>query len=319
MAEVKKVYVAGATGMVGSSLIRALSKKNNIKIFKSNSSSLDLRDSKKTYEFFLKNKFDQVYLAAAKVGGIYANDNYPADFIRDNLSLQVNVIHSAFLTGVKKLLFFGSSCIYPRSISSAIKENMLLSDHLELTNEPYAIAKISGIKMCESYNRQHNTDYRSIMPTNLYGPNDNYYDKNSHVIPALISRFHNAKVNKLKEVKVWGSGLPKREFLHVDDLASAAIFVMNLSKKKYNSITNERCTHINVGYGSDISIGKLTIIIKDIVGYEGKIIFDKSMKDGTKRKLLSSDKLFSLGWHPKYNLNEGISLTYEFFKRDNQL
>jgi GDP-L-fucose synthase len=268
-------------------------------------------------KFFYKEKPDQVYLAAAKVGGIHANNTFPAEFIYENLMIETNIIHSAFLSGVKKLLFLGSSCIYPKSFNQPIKEFMLLKGILEPTNEPYAISKIAGIKLCESYNRQyglsHNISYRSIMPTNLYGPGDSYHQENSHVIPGLIRRFHEAKVKKKDKVIVWGSGKPKREFLYVDDLASASIMIMNIGDDLFNSNTSPFCAHINVGYGTDLTINSLVKKIKKIVGYHGSINFDKNKPDGTKRKLLDSKKILDLGWKPKYSLDQGLKKTYNDF------
>lgn len=311
-----KIYIAGHTGMVGSAITRFLKKKKT-KIITKNRKELDLTNQLAVKKFFDKEKPDQVYLAAAKVGGIYANNTFPAEFIYENLMIESNIIHSAFLSGVKKLLFLGSSCIYPKSFNHPIKEEMLLKGILEPTNEPYAISKIAGIKLCESYNRQyglsHNISYRSIMPTNLYGPGDNYHQENSHVIPGLIRRFHEAKVKKKDKVIVWGSGKPKREFLYVDDLAHASIMVMNLEDDLFNSNTNPFCSHINVGYGIDLTINSLVKKIKKIVGYHGKVEFDKSKPDGTKRKLLNNKKIINLGWKPKYSLDQGLKKTYKDF------
>ena len=284
-----KIYVAGHRGMVGSALIKLLQKKSNVRIITRKKAELDLTNQKAVLNFFKKKKIDQVYLAAAKVGGIYANDNFPGEFIYENIMIQTNVINAAFKTGVKKLLFLGSSCIYPRNANQPMKEQELLTGILEKTNEPYAVAKISGIKMCESYNRQYGkdkgVDFRSVMPTNLYGPGDRYHSKNSHVIPGLILRFHEAKINKIPNVKVWGTGKPKREFLYVDDMARACIHVMNLNKKIYEKKSNLMCSHINIGTGKDLTIKEVAKIIKDVVGYKGKIIFDPSKPDGSPRKL----------------------------------
>jgi len=315
--KVKKIFVAGHKGMVGSALTRILkSKKNNI-VITADKTKLNLLKQSDVERFFKNNIIDQVYLAAARVGGIYANNTYPAKFIYENLMIQCNVIHSAYLSKIKKLLFLGSSCVYPKKNKGPIKENHLLSGKLEPTNEPYAIAKISGIKMCESYNRQfgqkYGLDYRSIMPTNLFGPGDNYHPENSHVVPALIHRFHNAKINSLPSVIIWGSGKPKREFLYVDDLARASIHIMNLKKKIYNDLTTSMCSHINIGSGEDISILELVKIIKKIVGYKGKVKFDRSKPDGTYRKLLSSKILKKTGFKIKSNFKNDLEKTYKAF------
>ncbi len=309
-----RIFVAGHNGMVGSSLVRFLNK-YDVEIITKKRAELDLL-SQKDVQFFFKNlKIDQVYLAAAKVGGIYANDNYPAEFIYENLMVQSNLIHSAFLNGVKKLLFLGSSCIYPKNANQPIREEELLSGKLEPTNEPYAVAKIAGIKMCESYNRQygesHNIDYRSIMPTNLYGPGDNYHPQNSHVIPGLIYRFHEAKVKNLSKVIIWGTGKPRREFLHVDDMARASIKIMNLDKKTYYENISPMSSHINVGSGSDLTIKELAEIIKEVVGYQGEIIFDNTKPDGIPRKLLNSDRLNDFNFKTYINLKDGLIKTYE--------
>ena len=310
-----KIYVAGHRGMVGSAIIRVLKDQGFENIITRTHSELDLTNQQKVQEFFSQEKPDQVYLAAARVGGIFANDTYPADFIYQNIMIEANVIHAAFISGVKKVLFLGSSCIYPKLADQPMKEDALLSGYLEPTNEPYAIAKIAGIKLCESYNRQygesHGIDYRSVMPTNLYGPGDNYHPENSHVIPALIRRFHEAKTNNKQKVIVWGSGSPKREFLYVDDMASASVHVMNLDKETYDQNTNEMCNHINVGMGEDISIGELAKTLKQVIGFAGDIEFDSSKPDGSPRKLMDSSRLNSLGWTPKVKLEAGLSLTYE--------
>jgi len=310
-----KIYVAGHRGMVGSAIIRELKDQGFENIITRTHSELDLTNQQQVQEFFSQEKPDQVYLAAAKVGGIFANDTYPADFIYQNLMIEANVIHSAFKSNIKKLLFLGSSCIYPKLADQPMKEDALLSGYLEPTNEPYAIAKIAGIKLCESYNRQygesHGIDYRSVMPTNLYGPGDNYHPENSHVIPALIRRFHNAKINNEEKVIVWGSGNPKREFLYVDDMASASIYIMNLNKEIYDQNTYEMCSHINVGTGKDLSIGELAKILKKVVGFAGEIEFDSSKPDGSPRKLMDSSRLNILGWNPRVDLERGLTLTYE--------
>ena len=314
-----KIFIAGHNGMVGSALVRFL-KLQNVELILKKKKELDLLDQKKVQNFFKNNKIDQVYLAAARVGGINANNNYPANFIYENLMIQTNVIHSAFLNGIKKLLFLGSSCIYPIKVKQPIKEEELLTGKLEPTNEPYAVAKIAGIKMCESYNRQyglnHGVDYRCIMPTNLYGPGDNYHDKNSHVIPGLINRFHKGKVNKLPKVIIWGSGKPKREFLYVDDLAKASIHLMNVDKKSYNKLTSPMSNHINIGSNIEITISELAKNIKKIVGFKGKIDYDSTKPDGTQRKLLNIKKMKSLGFRPKITLKKGLINTYQDYKKN---
>jgi GDP-L-fucose synthase len=309
-----KIYVAGHRGMVGSAIVRNLEAKGFTNIVGRTHAELDLINQTAVKKFFESEKPDQVYLAAAKVGGIHANNTYPAEFIYDNLMVQNNVIHHAFLSGVKKLLFLGSSCIYPKLATQPMCEDALLTGKLEPTNEPYAIAKIAGIKMCESYNRQygssHGIDYRSVMPTNLYGPGDNYHPENSHVIPALIRRFHEAKVNNLPEVVIWGTGTPKREFLYVDDMADASVYVMNLDKTTYDLHTAQMESHINVGSGSDVTIAELASEIAKVIAYQGNIRFDASMPDGAPRKLMDSSKLNKLGWKIAVGLNEGIQMTY---------
>jgi len=312
-----RIFVAGHNGMVGSGLVRGLKKIKKNHILTIDKKKLNLTNQANVKKFFMNNKIDQVYLAAAKVGGIFANNKFPYEFIYNNLMIQNNVIHSAFLTGVKKLLFLGSSCIYPRKAKQPIKEDMLLTGSLERTNEAYAIAKIAGIKLCESINRQfgisHGMDYRSIMPTNLYGPGDNYHPKNSHVIPGLIYRFYQAKKKKLPSVKIWGSGRPKREFLFIDDMVEASIHIMNIDKKIYEKYTNPQSRHINIGSGEELSIYKLSKIIKKIVGYKGKIKFDTSMPDGSPQKLLNSKLLNRLGFKSKISLEEGLIKTYKSF------
>ena len=313
-----RIFIAGHKGMVGSALVRLLKKKNTKLITKSKK-ELNLLKQTSVLNFFKKNKIDQIYLSAAKVGGIYANNTFPAEFIYENLTIQANIIHSAFLTGVKKILFLGSSCIYPKNANQPIKENELLRGQLEQTNEPYAIAKIAGIKMCESYNRQygksHGIDYRSIMPTNLFGPGDNYHHKNSHVIPSLIQRFHKAKIKNLSSVKIWGSGNAKREFLYVDDMARASILLMNLNKKKYDKQVTKMCSHLNVGSSKELSIKDLAYIIKNIVGYKGKIIFDITKPEGNPRKLLNTSRINNLGFKPRISLKNGLAKTYKEFLR----
>lgn len=309
-----KIYVAGHRGMVGSAIMRELKSQGYTNIITRIHSELDLTNQLAVREFFNKEKPDQVYLAAAKVGGIYANNTYPADFIFDNLMIASNVIDSCHRSGVKKLLFLGSSCVYPKLAEQPMSEDKLLSGYLEPTNEPYAIAKIAGIKLCESYNRQyspsHGVDYRSVMPTNLYGPGDNYHPENSHVIPALIQKFHKAKEQNDKKVIIWGSGKPRREFMYVDDMARACIIVMNLDKKTYQKNTKVMCSHINVGTGEDITIKELAETIKRIVGFNGNLEFDTLKPDGSPRKLMDNSRLVNLGWNNKINLEEGLNKTY---------
>jgi GDP-L-fucose synthase len=313
----EKIYVAGHRGMVGSAIIRELRAKGYLNIVTRLRQTLDLTNQMAVENFFRLEKPQQVYLAAAKVGGIYANNAYPAEFIYENLMVQNNVIHQAYAQGVKKLLFLGSSCIYPRLAPQPMRENVLLTGKLEPTNEPYAIAKIAGIKLCESYNRQygesHGVDYRSIMPTNLYGPGDNYHEENSHVIPALVRRLHEAKIRRDPSVLIWGTGNPRREFLHVDDLAAAAVFVMELSKEVYGRQINPTQSHINVGCGQDITIVDLTRVIAEIVGYQGSIFFDSTKPDGAPIKLLDSTLLNYLGWLPRIGLELGLKRLYADF------
>jgi GDP-L-fucose synthase len=311
----QKIYIAGHRGMVGSAIVRNLEAKGFTNIVTRTHAELDLTNQAKVATFFETEKPDQVYLAAAKVGGIHANNTYPAEFIYDNLMVQNNVIHQAFVHGVKKLLFLGSSCIYPKLAPQPMSEDALLTGKLESTNEPYAIAKIAGIKLCESYNRQygatHGVDYRSVMPTNLYGPGDNYHPENSHVIPALIRRFHEAKMSNAPEVVIWGTGTPRREFLYVDDMAAASVFVMDLDKKIYDQHTEPMQSHINVGFGSDITIAELAKAVGNAVGYHGKIIFDASKPDGSPRKWMDSGRLNHLGWNAKIGLDEGLRMAYK--------
>jgi len=311
----KKIFVAGHNGMVGSAICRQLENTNS-KVITASRDDLNLLDQNKVISFLSKHCFDEIYLAAAKVGGINANNKYPAEFIFENITIQNNIIHSAHITDVKKLLFLGSSCIYPKLSDQPIKEGYLLGGNLEHTNEPYAIAKIAGIKMCESYNRQYNRDYRSIMPTNLYGPNDNFHPENSHVIPGLITRIHNAKLQKDPSVVVWGSGKPMREFLHVDDMAAASIHVMDLDKDILDNHINPMLSHINIGSGEEYSINSVVTKIAEIIGYQGKIIWDRSKPDGTPRKLLDTSLINDLGWKPRLSFDEGIKLTYEWFKNN---
>lgn len=309
----KKIFVAGHNGMVGSAICRKLLKQQNIELITQTRKQLDLCDQKKVFDFMKSEKPDEVILAAAKVGGIYANNTYPADFIYENLQIQNNLIHASHLCDVQKLLFLGSSCIYPKTQHQPIKENRLLTGLLESTNEPYAIAKIAGIKTCESYNRQFGRDYRSIMPTNLYGPGDNYDLLNSHVMPALIRRFHEAKQNNKGKVIVWGTGSPRREFLHVDDMADASIHIHNLSAKTIGSHTSAMTSHINVGTGIDISIKDLAELIKSIIGFDGDIEFDTSKPDGTPKKLLDVSLINSLGWKHQIAIETGIRMSYQAF------
>ena len=309
------IYVAGHRGMVGSAIVRCLLARGvqAKQLITRTRAELDLTDQHAVHQFFDQERPDQVYLAAAKVGGIFANNTYPADFIYQNLMIQANVIEAAFRHGVSKLLLLGSSCIYPRFAPQPMFEDALLTGPLEPTNEPYAIAKIAGIKLCESYNRQYGVDYRSVMPTNLYGPGDNYHPENSHVIPALIRRFHEAKVQGLSEVVIWGTGTPRREFLYVDDMASASVHVMQLDQGVYRKHTSEMQSHINVGFGSDVSIAELARHVASAVGYGGQIGFDTSKPDGTPRKWMSSERLKALGWRPSVSLAEGLRLAYQDF------
>ena len=318
----KKIFIAGHNGMVGSAVKRRLDNLGYKKVFVAERSEVDLLNQNEVRQYLSERKFDEIYLCAAKVGGILANNSYPADFIYENLMIQTNVIFEAFRSGTKKLLFLGSSCIYPKEANQPIKEEYLLSDKLEPTNEPYAIAKISGIKLCESLNRQysesHGVDYRSIMPTNLFGPGDYYHPTNSHVIPALIQRFHDAKINRKEEVEVWGSGSPLREFMFVDDLANACEFVMSLPKKKYYKLIHEKASHINIGSNLEVSIKDLSMEIAKVVDFKGKIIFDTSKPDGTKRKLMCSRIINELGWQAEVSLEEGLKISYEDFLKNNQ-
>jgi len=314
-----KIYVAGHRGMVGAAIVRTLQAQGQSNIITRSLAELDLTNQPAVREFFQTEKPDQVYLAAAKVGGIHANDTYPAEFIYQNLMIEANVIDAAFQNGVKKLLFLGSSCIYPKLAEQPMREDALLTGKLEPTNEPYAIAKIAGIKLCESYNRQysqsHGIDYRSVMPTNLYGPGDNYHPENSHVIPALIRRFYEAKISNSPSVAIWGSGTPKREFLYVDDMARACVHVMNLDKETYDQHTEPMCSHINVGTGTDITIQELAETIKAVVDYDGEITFDPTKPDGSPRKLMDSRRLNSLGWLPEVDLKDGLAYAYADFTK----
>ena len=306
----QKIYIAGHKGMLGAAIVRSLENINS-KIIYADRKDLDLTNQKSVRDFMQNENPDQVYIAAARVGGIHANNTLPAQFIYENLMIESNIIHESWLSGCKKLLFLGSSCIYPKHCSQPMSEEELLSGPLESTNEPYAIAKIAGIKLCQSYNRQYGIDYRCVMPTNLYGPGDNYHAEHSHVIPGLIRRFHEAKINGHSSVSIWGTGKPLREFLYVDDLADACLKVMNMPESKYQDLTKENINHLNVGSGFEVSISELADIVKKCVGFEGQIHRDTSMPDGTPRKMLNSKRIMSSGWKPKVNLVDGIRFAYE--------
>jgi len=318
MNSIDKIYIAGHNGMVGSAIVRKLQTKlgDNTQLITCAHQDLDLTNQQQVDDFIAREKPDQIYLAAAKVGGIHANNIYPADFIYQNLMIQVNIIHAAHQNNIQNLLFLGSSCIYPKAAKQPMKEDALLTNVLEPTNEPYAIAKIAGIKLCESYNRQHGRDYRSVMPTNLYGPGDNYHPENSHVIPALIRKFHKAKSDNASKVTIWGSGKPKREFLYVDDMAAACVYVMNLDKEVYQQQAKPMLSHINIGTGQDLTIKKLAETIAKVIGFEGKIELDLMKPDGAKRKLMDSTRLNRLGWRPNIGLEQGLRQTYEDYCRD---
>jgi len=307
------IYVAGHQGLVGSAIVRALRAGGHSHIVTRSHRELELTDQTQVRAFFQSEHIDQVYLAAARVGGIHANNTYPAEFIYDNLMVQANVVHEAWRNGVRKLLFLGSSCIYPRLAPQPMREDALMSGTLEPTNEAYAMAKIAGIKLCESYNRQYRTDYRSVMPTNLYGPGDNYHPENSHVIPALMRRFHEARFSDAPEVTIWGSGKPMREFLYVDDMAAASVFVMNLDHAVYAASTEPMHSHLNVGTGEDVTIAELARLVGEVVGYRGRIRFDTGKPDGTPRKLLDVSRLAGLGWQASTPLTEGLRRTYGAF------
>ncbi|WP_421839803.1 GDP-L-fucose synthase [Novosphingobium sp.] len=307
-----RVYVAGHRGMVGGAISRKLTERGAEVVTRTHA-ELDLTSQADVRDFFQDEKIDAVVLAAAKVGGIYANNTYPADFIYENLMIECNVVHQAFAAGISKLLFLGSSCIYPRAVAQPMREEALLTDVLEATNEPYAIAKIAGIKLCESYNRQHGTDYRSVMPTNLYGPGDNFHPENSHVMPALIRRFHEAARQGLEEVVIWGTGTPRREFLHVDDMAEASLFVLDLPDDIYAANTQPMLSHINVGYGEDVSIAELAAMIAEVTGFRGRIAYDTTKPDGTMRKLMDSGRLSAMGWKPRVSLQQGLAETYRWY------
>lgn len=308
-----RIFVAGHNGMVGSALVKALKARGDSEIITRSREDLDLRNQSAVHAFIEAEKPHQIYLAAAKVGGIHANNTYPADFIYDNLLIEANTIHAAHSNDVNKLVFLGSSCIYPKSVEQPMREGALLTGKLEPTNEPYAIAKIAGIKLCESYQRQYGRDYRSVMPTNLYGPGDNFHPENSHVIPALMRRIHEAKLNGESRVVVWGSGTPMREFLHVDDMAQATLHVMNLDLETYQTHTDPMLSHINVGTGVDCSICELAETLIDIIGFEGRLEFDNTKPDGTPKKLMNVSKLNSLGWRANIELKAGLTDTYKWF------
>lgn len=308
-----KIYVAGHRGLVGSAIVRQLDAMGFSNLVTRTHKELDLVDQAQVKDFFETVQPEYVFLAAAKVGGIHANNTYPAEFIYQNLMIEANVVDAAYHNGVERLLFLGSSCVYPRAVEQPMREDALLTGVLEPTNEPYALAKIAGIKLCESYNRQYGTDYRSVMPTNLYGPGDNFHTENSHVVPALMRRFHEAKELGSAEVTVWGSGKPMREFLHVDDMASACIYVMNLNQATYRENTRPMMSHINVGTGVDCSIREIAEMIKKVIGYEGELVFDVSKPDGTMRKLMDVSRLKDLGWEASISLEEGLADTYKWF------
>ena len=313
MSKNDRIFVAGHRGMVGSAIVRKLQEHGYSNIVTRARDDLDLVQQADVKTFFAKEGIDQVYMAAAKVGGILANNTYPAEFIYQNLMVEANVIHEAWQAGVKKLLFLGSSCIYPRLAPQPMAENMLLTGVLEPTNEPYAIAKIAGVKICESYNRQYGTDYRSVMPTNLYGPGDNYHSENSHVIPGLIRRFHEAKRKAAPQVLIWGTGAPMREFLYVDDMAEACLHIMELDPDSYARNTQPMLSHINIGTGEELSIRDLAETIGEVIGYQGRIAFDTTKPDGTPRKLMDVGRMKSLGWRPQVRLRDGLALAYADF------
>lgn len=315
----KRIFVAGHKGMVGSAICRQLRQQSDVKVITRTRKELDLCNQSVVQEFMKSEKPDEIILAAAKVGGIYANNTYPAEFIYENLQIQNNVIHAAHMNDVQKLLFLGSSCIYPRQVQQPMREGALLTGIFEPTNEPYAIAKIAGIKMCESYNRQYGRDYRCVMPTNLYGPGDNYHPENSHVVPALLMRFHEAKENNQDEVVIWGTGTPKREFLYVDDMAEASLFVQNLGKEIFAAHTQPMLSHINIGTGTDMTIKELAGTIKDVVGFTGKLVFDSTKPDGAPRKLMGVDLLSRIGWSASTSLADGLQIAYQKFQCERRM
>jgi len=308
-----KIYIAGHRGLVGSAIVRQLEERGFTNLLMRTHKELDLTNQVQVQNFFQQEKPDYVILAAAKVGGIHANNTYPADFIYQNMMIEANVINSAYENKVKRLLFLGSTCIYPKAVEQPMREDALLTDVLEPTNEPYALAKIAGIKLCESYNRQHGTDFRSVMPTNLYGINDNFHPENSHVIPALMRRFHEAKVNNDAEVMVWGTGKAMREFLYVDDMAEASLFVLELDEKTYQANTKPMLSHINVGTGKDVTIREMTETMKEVIGFKGKLIFDTTKPDGSLRKLIDVTRLSDMGWNYSVNLKDGLIKTYNWY------
>lgn len=312
----EKIYIAGHLGLVGSAIVRELESQGYTNLVVRSHQELDLTNQTEVKNFFRHEKPDYVILAAAIVGGIHANNTYPADFIYQNMMIEANVIHSAYKSNIKRLLFLGSTCIYPRGVKQPMQEDALLSNVLEPTNEPYAIAKIAGIKLCESYNRQYGTDFRSVMPTNLYGINDKFHSENSHVIPALISRFHQAKINNDSEVIIWGTGKAMREFLYVDDMAQASLFVLNLDKKIYQENTKTMLSHINVGTGKDTTIKDMAEIMRDVIGFKGRLSFDTLRPDGVPRKLSDISRLSKMGWHYKVNLREGLEKTYDWYMKN---
>ncbi len=309
----QQIFVTGHKGMVGSAIVRQLERKNDTELLTAARGELNLLDQAAVQTWFKNHSVNQVYICAAKVGGIYANNEYPAEFIYENLMIEANLIHAAHQAGVSKLLFLGSSCIYPKYAEQPMREDALLTGSLEPTNEPYAIAKIAGIKLCESYSRQYGHDYRSVMPTNLYGPNDNFHPRNSHVIPALLRRFHEAKEAGKKQVTAWGTGKPMREFLHVDDMAAACVHVMELETERYQESTQSKASHINIGTGRDCTIRELTETVARVVGFEGEIVWDTSKPDGTPRKLLDVSLLKNLGWEASISLEDGLKHTYKWF------
>ena len=311
-----KIYVAGHRGLVGSAIVRQLEERGFTNLIMRTHKELDLTNQAQVQNFFTQESPDYVILAAAKVGGIHANNTYPADFIYQNMMIEANVINSAYENKVKRLLFLGNTCIYPKAVKQPMREDALLTDVLEPTNEPYALAKIAGIKLCESYNRQYGTDFRSVMPTNLYGPNDNFHPENSHVIPALMRRFHDAKVNNDSEVVVWGTGNAMREFLYVDDMAAASLFVLELDEQIYQANTKSMLSHINVGTGKDITIREMAETMKEVVGFKGKLIFDTTKPDGAPRKLIDVSRLSNMGWEYSVDLKDGLSKTYKWYLKN---
>ena len=311
-----KIYIAGHRGLVGSAIVRQLEERGFANLLMRTHKELDLTSQAQVQDFFAQEKPDYVILAAAKVGGIHANNTYPADFIYQNMMIEANVINSDYESKVKRLLFLGSTCIYPKAIKQPMREDALLTDILEPTNEPYALAKIAGIKLCESYNRQYGTDFRSVMPTNLYGINDNFHPENSHVIPALMRRFHEAKVNNDAEVVVWGTGKAMREFLYVDDMAEASLFVLELDEKTYQANTKPMLSHINIGTGKDVTICEMAETMKEVIGFKGKLTFDTAMLDGALRKLIDVSRLSNMGWEYSVNLKDGLSKTYKWYLKN---